>query len=456
MTTTDTPDLSAHIERGLADLRDLVAMQSVSAQGRMLPETAAAVTTLLEAEGFTVARYPGQVAPVLVAEAGDGPFTLLIYNHYDVQPEDPLNLWDTPPFELTERDGRLYGRGASDDKGEFVSRLAGLRALRERHGGRLPLKVKWLLEGEEEVGSPSLEAFVKDHAAELKADGVWWEFGSVTPEGRPILYAGLKGIVCLELRCRVAASDLHSSTGAVVDNPLWRLAKAVASLRDEGGRVTIPGFHDDVRPPSEADLAAIARLPGHGEALYSAYEVTRPLGTPEDHHTRLNLMPVLNVNGFHGGYGDGGSKTVLPAEGFVKLDFRLVPDQHPDKIVELLRAHLDAQNLQDVEIVELESHQHPARSDLNDPFVQTAVGVAREVYGQDAILNPSSGGSGPMHPFMEYVGAPVIALGIGNVAGRVHAPNENVLRRDFETGVRYALEFMDALGGTDSRSQTEH
>ncbi len=167
-----------------------------------------------------------------------------------MQPEDPLNLWDTPPFELTERDGRLYGRGASDDKGEFVSRLAGLRALRERHGGTLPLKVKWLVEGEEEVGSPSLEAFVKDHAAELKADGVWWEFGSVTPEGQPILYAGLKGIVCLELRCRVAASDLHSSTGAVVDNPLWRLAKAVASLRDETGRVTIPGFHDDVRPPA--------------------------------------------------------------------------------------------------------------------------------------------------------------------------------------------------------------
>ncbi|CAM4009198.1 M20/M25/M40 family metallo-hydrolase [Deinococcus frigens] len=455
MTTPGSPDLSAHIQRGLSDLRGLVAMQSVSAQGRMLPETADAVSALLEAEGFSVARYPGQVAPVLVAETGDGPFILLIYNHYDVQPEDPLSLWDTPPFELTERDGRLYGRGASDDKGEFVSRLAGLRALRERHGGTIPLKVKWLLEGEEEVGSPSLEAFVRDHAAELKADGVWWEFGSVTPEGRPILYAGLKGVVCLELRCRVAASDLHSSTGAVVDNPLWRLAKAVASLRDGTGRVTIPGFHDDVRETSGADREAIASIPGQGESLYDAYEVTRRLGTPEDFNTRTNLMPVLNVNGFHGGYADGGSKTVLPAEGFVKIDFRLVPDQHPDRIVELLRAHLDAQNLQDVAIVELESHQHPARSDLSDPFVQTAVRVAREVYGQDAILHPSSGGSGPMSPFMQHVGAPVIALGIGNVAGRVHAPNENVLRRDFETGVQYALELMEALSGDGNGSDVE-
>ncbi len=154
---------------------------------------------------------------------------------------------------------------------------------------------------------------------------------------------------------------------------------------------------------------------------------------------------MLNVNGFHGGYGEEGSKTVLPAEGFVKIDFRLVPDQRPDQIVELLRAHLDAQGLQDVEIVELESHQHPARGDLSDPFVQTAVGVAKEVYGKDAILNPSSTASGPMSPFMRHVGAPVIDLGIGNEAGRLHAPNENILRRDFETGVRYALELMETL-----------
>lgn len=446
-----SPDLAAHIERGLTDLRDLVKMESVSAQGRSLPETAAAVRALLEAEGFAVREYPGHVAPVLVAEAGpeDAEFTLLIYNHYDVQPEDPLELWDSPPFALTERDGRLYGRGASDDKGEFVSRLAGLRLARERAGGPLPLRVKWLVEGEEEVGSPSLDAFVREHAAELKADGVWWEFGSVTPEGRPVLYAGLKGIVCVELRCRVADSDLHSSNGAVVDNPLWRLASAVASLRDEGGTVLIPGFHDDVRPPSDADLAAVAALPGGGETLRDTYAVTRPLGTPAEYHHRLNLKPVVNVNGFHGGYGGEGSKTVLPAEGMVKLDFRLVPDQDPARVVTLLRAHLDAQGFGDIEIVELDTHQFPGRSDLEAPFVKTAVAVAREVYGQEPLLNPSSGGSGPIHPFMAYVGAPVVALGIGNVGGRVHAPNENILRRDFGRGVEYAAALMTALAGQD-------
>ena len=445
MTQPTAADLAAHTERGLRDLADLVAIPSVSAQGRSLPEAAQAVTRLLETEGFTVREYPGQVAPILLAEAGDGPFTLLIYNHYDVQPEDPADLWDTPPFTLTERDGRLYGRGASDDKGEFISRLAGLRALKDARSGQLPLKVKWLIEGEEEVGSPSLEGFLAEHASELKADGVWWEFGSITPEGRPVLYAGLKGIICVELRCRVAASDLHSSNGAVVDNPLWRLAAAVASLRGPDGTVLIPGFHDDVRSPSQADLDAIAQLQGRGEALRDTYDVTRPLSDGSDYHPRLNLKPVVNVNGFHGGYEGQGSKTVLPASGMVKLDFRLVPDQHPDRIVELLRAHLDAQGFSDIEIIELESHQHPARSDLSDPFVQAAVRVARDVHGQEPILNPSSGGSGPMYPFMQHVGAPVIALGIGNIGGRVHAPNENILRRDFENGVRYAAAFLAAL-----------
>ncbi|MBB5376959.1 acetylornithine deacetylase/succinyl-diaminopimelate desuccinylase-like protein [Deinococcus metalli] len=445
MTVSATTDLSAHILRGLRDLADLVALESVSAQGRMLNETADAVQALLEAEGFTVAMFPGQVAPVLVAEAGEGPFTLLIYNHYDVQPEDPAGLWESPPFTLTERDGRLYGRGASDDKGEFVSRLAGLRALRDRHGGQLPLKVKWLLEGEEEVGSPSLASFVAAHAAELRADGVWWEFGSITPEGRPVLYAGLKGIICVELRCRVAASDLHSLNGPVVDNPLYRLSRAVASLRDDDGTVTIPGFHDDIRPETQADLDAVAALPGHGEALMDGYSVTRRLGEPQDFHRRLNLKPVVNVNGFHGGYGGPGSKTVLPAEGTVKLDFRLVPDQDPARVVTLLRTHLDAQGLHDIEIVELESHEHPSRSDLTSPFVQIAARVAEHVHGHPPLLHPSSGGSGPMYPFMQHVGAPVVAMGIGNPTGRVHAPNENILRRDFEKGVEFALEFMDAL-----------
>ncbi len=446
MTFSPPSDLSVHIARGLSDLAEFVAIESVSAQGQMLPEAAAYVTGLLEAEGFAVHRYPGTVAPVLVAEAGAGPVTLLIYNHYDVQPEDPVALWDSPPFALTEREGRLYARGVSDDKGEFISRLAAVRAVRERHGGQLPVRVRWLLEGEEEVGSTSLDAFVEAHADELRADGCWWEFGTITPEGRPEVTLGLKGVMGVELHCQVAESDLHSSLGAVIDNPLYRLARAVASLRDDAGRVTIPGFHDTVRDPSPADLAALAAIPGDGQDLRDAYGVTRPLATGPEYVRRSNLLPVVNVNGWSGGYQGEGSKTVLPAHGRVKLDFRLVPDQDPEQILALLRAHLDQQGLSDVEIVDMGSHQKAARADAGHPFVVACLEAAQEAHGAEPIIYPSSAASGPMAPFNDVLGVPCVAMGIGNLSGRIHAPNENILRVHFEQGVAFGVALLERLG----------
>lgn len=440
-------DLKPFIAQAKTDLATLVALESVSAQGRMLTETAAFVTALLEAEGFKVKSHPGQAAPILVAEAGDGPRTMLIYNHYDVQPESPLELWKSEPFTLTERDGRWFARGVSDDKGELISRLAGLRALKAQNSGRLPLKIKWLIEGEEEIGSPSLEHFVTEHASELKADGCWWEFGSFDPEGRPTLYAGLKGIICMELRCKTADSDLHSANGAVVDNPLWRLARAVASMRDENGRVMIEGFYDDVRKPSSTDLEYVARIPDESRALQKAYGIRGFFENASGarFYERADLEPVLNINGFHGGYGDVGSKTVLPCEGFVKLDFRLVPDQKPGRVVELVRTHLSRIGLGDIEVVELETHENPARSDLDHPFMKLAIDTARDVHGKEPVVHPSSGGSGPMHPFIEAVGVPVVAAGIGNIQGFVHAPNENIVIEHFEKGVAYALEFFSRV-----------
>ncbi|AZI42418.1 M20/M25/M40 family metallo-hydrolase [Deinococcus psychrotolerans] len=433
------------VEAGLRDLSALVALESVSAQRRMLPQTAQAVTDLLSAEGFTVRQYPGQVAPLLIAEAGEGPSTLLIYNHYDVQPETPLELWDSPPFVLTERDGRLYGRGASDDKGEFASRLAAVRAIKARHAGHLPLKIRWLIEGEEEIGSPSLARFVEQHASELSADGCWWEFGSINSEGRPMVSLGLKGVVCLELRCRVADSDLHSSLGAVVDNPLWRLAAAVASLRDSTGRASIAGFHDAIRAPSEADLQAIRELPDARGPLRDTYNITRFLGDDTEHQTRSNLTPAINVNGFHGGYEGEGSKTVLPAAGFVKLDIRLVPDQDPDEIVKLLRTHLDTLGFEDIELIELESSEHAARTSADNPFVKVALQAAREAHGKEPVVSPSSAASGPLYPFVKHLNVPTVIMGIGNIGGRVHAPNENILKRDFAAGVRFGVVFMERL-----------
>jgi acetylornithine deacetylase/succinyl-diaminopimelate desuccinylase-like protein len=432
------------IERGLEDLKQLVAVESVSAQNRGLEEGADLVTQLLEAEGFTVQRFPGLAAPILLAELGEGPRTLLIYNHYDVQPETPVELWNTQPFVLTEKDGRLFGRGASDDKGEFAVRLAALRALKEDHGGRVPLKIKWLLEGEEEIGSPSLEGFIAEHKESLSADGCLWEFGSIDASGRPVLIGGVKGCIGLELRCSVSESDLHSSLGAVVDNPLWRLAKAVSSLRDEAGHVLIPGFYDDVLEPSAADLAAVVAIPDESGALKDAYGIKGFLehASGARYYERYCLEPVVNVNGFHGGYGDPGSKTVLPASGFVKLDFRLVPNQQPARIIELLKKHLEQIGLGDIEVLETDASLAPARSPLDSAFMRAAIDTARESFGVEPVVQPSSGGSGPMGPFVELLHIPVVCAGISNHQSFVHAPNENIVRKHFEQGFAYAKAFF--------------
>ncbi len=232
--------MRSFLEEARTLLAELVALPTVSAEGRALGEGAARVAEVLQDLGLRAELHGGYGPPVVYAEGGEGERVLLFYNHYDVQPPDPLELWESDPFVLVEREGAWYGRGTHDDKGELVARVMALRLFREKHGF-LP-RVKFVVEGEEEVGSPHLADYVRDKRDLLGAGAIVWEAGGVDAKGRPYLYAGLKGIVALELRVRTAAFDLHSSYGAVVENPIYRLSRAIASLRDEEGRVLIPGF----------------------------------------------------------------------------------------------------------------------------------------------------------------------------------------------------------------------
>lgn len=430
-------------------LAHLVSFPTVSAEGRAIPETAQAVAKLLEDLGLKAEIHPTPGAPVVYAEGGGSGPTLMFYNHYDVQPADPLELWESDPFTLTERDGHWYARGISDDKGELVSRLAALKWFMEEHGS-LPFRVKFVVEGEEEIGSPHLEAYVREHKDRLKADAVVWEFGSVDTAGRPLVYCGLKGIVAVELRVKTAAYDLHSSTGAVVQNPIYRLAAALTTLRDNDGNVLIEGFYDKVRPLSETERKSLEAIPDESEQIAQVYGVKEFLGKARgfEFYRRMAAVPVVNFNGFHAGYGGPGSKTVLPAEAFAKLDFRLVPDQDPVEVVELLRAHLHKHGFTDVEVITLEVGEHPARSDLEAPWVKQVVEALREVYDREPVVHLSSGGSGPMYPFTHYLGAPVVAIGISYPGSRVHSPNENIRTADFERGVaaiKRAMEKFAAL-----------
>ncbi len=430
-------------------LSRLIAIPSVSAEGRGLDEASGEVVRQLRELGFTVERHDTAGAPVVFARRVDDERapTVLFYNHYDVQPADPLELWESEPFALVEREGAWYGRGVSDDKGQLVSRFAALRQLLDADG-RLPVNATFVVEGEEEIGSPNLARYVETHADALACDGVVWEFGGVTADGAPMTYCGLKGIVCLELRVRTAGHDLHSSVGAVVENPIYRLACALAGLRDGDGRVLVEGFYDGITPVGEAEEALLRALPDEDAALARLYGVSSFLGAVRgtDFQRKLLLEPNLNINGFHSGYGGPGSKTVLPAEAFAKLDLRLVPGQDPVRVVRLLRAHLDRHGFSDIELVELETHEHAARSDVSHPFVRHTVDALRAAFGREPVVYPSVAGSGPMYPFVAHLGAPIVGLGCGYPGSRVHSPNEHVRVVDFDRSVRATVELLRRFG----------
>lgn len=429
------------------DLSELVSIPSVSARAEGLGICAAKVELLLGEAGFGTEMHDGDVGPFVVGETGDGPFTLVIYNHYDVQPEDPVALWTDPPFVVSERDGRLYGRGVADDKGEFVSRLAGWRAFRTLRPEPLPFKLIWIVEGEEEIGSPSLVRFLKNRFPDLKADLCWWEFGEVDKSGRPIVLMGFKGILAVELECRTARADLHSSLGAIFDNPLWRLATAVASLRDASGRVLIDGFYDGVIEPDAGSAELVASPPFPLNSLQAETGGQRLLAGVNDKnfYRHLNMEPCLNVNGMHGGYGGEGAKTVLPSLGKAKLDFRLVPGQEPLRIAELLRCHLDAKGFDDVVLKVLDAEVIAVRSDPSHFAVELGASLLEKWFGRPAVIQPSSAASGLAHPFVHQLGATLFGAGLTHHGAMLHSPDENILVSHLENMIGFSADFFAAL-----------
>ncbi|MBD9596910.1 M20/M25/M40 family metallo-hydrolase [Ensifer sp. ENS05] len=444
------------LERAKEDLRRLVSIRSVSARSEGLDECASAVAQLLSDEGFATRIHSGEIAPFVVGEIGQGPATVMIYNHYDVQPEEPVELWTDPPFQMTERDGRLYGRGVADDKGEFVSRLAGWRRFWDNHDGDLPFKLVWIVDGEEEIGSPSLDAFLARHFQGERIDLCWWEFGEVDTHGTPIILLGFKGVLAVELRCRTARADLHSSLGAAVENPLWRLASAVSSLRDETGRILIEGFYSDVVAPNANSLALTTEPPFSLESVKHATGAHRLLVGVDDNtfFSRLNFEPCLNVNGFSGGYGGDGTKTVLPATGFAKLDFRLVPNQNPKTVAERLRLHLDRNGFEDIELIIHDAEVCPIRSDPEHWSVREAVPILQQWFGRSPILQPSSPASGTAHPFVERLGATIVGIGLTHHGAMLHSPDENILLDHLSKMIGFTSDYLARITALMSEAPT--
>ncbi|MEO5888348.1 MAG: M20/M25/M40 family metallo-hydrolase, partial [Anaerolineales bacterium] len=390
--------LEKNLDKSIAELSKLVAQPSISAQGIGLKECASLVADMLRARGFTAEVMDTEGAPVVFAvRKGKGDKTLLFYNHYDVQPPEPLELWESPPFEPSLREGKLFGRGVSDDKGHIVSRLHAIDALLETDGD-LPCNIKFIIEGEEETASVHLHDFVRDNKERLAADACIWEFGGVDHRDVPMQYLGLRGICYVELSVESLGIDVHSGLGgSIFPNAAWRLTWALATLKGPDERIRIPGFYDDVKEPSIRDRELMDALPDVANEYKTRYGVKKfikGLTGGTDLKMEEVFVPTCTICGLTSGYQGPGSKTVLPAKASAKVDFRLVPDQKPEDILKKLRAHLDAEGFEDVQITYL-GGEASARTDPDDSFIRTVVQAAEEVYEFPMELVPMVGGSGP-------------------------------------------------------------
>jgi len=422
--------LEDHLDESLAELTRYASQPSVAAQNLGMEECARVVSEMLRARGFSVEIVPDEGYPVVIAERdGQSEKTLLIYNHYDVQPAEPLELWTSPPFAPARRDGRLFGRGVSDDKGHLTARLLAIDALLQQGAGRLPCRIKFVIEGEEEIGSVHLPGFVRKNRERLRGDACLWEFGYVDPHEVPLQYAGLRGICYVELSVKCLSRDVHSGVGgSIFPNAAWRLTWALASLKGKDERIRIPGFYDPVRPPTARDRELMAEAPDMAQDYrerYGVKEYLRGMKGGVELKIAEVFEPTCTICGMTAGYQGPGSKTVLPAEASAKVDFRLVPDMTPDQVQKQLRAHLDAEGFADVKIRFLGGN--PAgRTDPDHPFLRLVAETARPVYGMPMTIVPMVGGSGPNHSFIQELGVPVATAGFGNPDTRAHAPDENL------------------------------
>jgi acetylornithine deacetylase/succinyl-diaminopimelate desuccinylase-like protein len=450
--------------RFLAELCDFLRFPSISAQPRHAGDVrrcAEWLATHLRGVGLEhvqVIETPRH--PLVCAEWRRAPRrpTLLIYGHYDVQPVDPLGEWRTPPFAPSVRGDYLYGRGASDDKGQLFCHLKAIEAYL-RTSGRLPVNVVCLFEGEEEIGSPNLAPFVRRNRRALAAAAAVISDTSIPAPDRPAITYGLRGSLGLELELRGPRQDLHSGHfGGAIHNPAQALCEVLAALHDASGRVAIPGFYDRVRPVSLAERAALARAaPSDGQILRNA-GVERGWG--ERAYTlyeRATIRPALTINGITAGYQGPGGKGIIPARAAAKISFRLVPDQDPSEIEQLFRAHIARVTPPTVRAaVRVYSAARPALVSRRHPAVRAAAVAYRRGFDAAPAFLRSGGTIPVVNTFQEILGIPTALMGFGLPGDRIHAPNEKLYLPNFDNGIATAIWFLHELGASDSSQERRH
>ncbi|OLS23751.1 MAG: Succinyl-diaminopimelate desuccinylase, partial [Candidatus Thorarchaeota archaeon AB_25] len=367
---------------------------------------------------------------------------LLFYDHYDVQPAEPFDRWDSLPFEPEIREGRLYGRGVADNKGDTISRIWTLKAFKET-GTDIPVNVKFVVEGEEEIGSINLPEYTEKNTDFITADGGIWEFGGAGIHGKQEAWLGLKGIFFVELEVERLARDVHSSTACVLPSAASRLVWALNSLKDEDSKILIEGFYDGIKPLSESELEAIEKIDMREVQLKKVYGIQEYLNglTGDELKKAYYGAPTCNICGLTSGYQGKGSMTVLPAKASCKIDFRLVEGMHPDDIHKKLRKHLDEKGFTDVKIPYLEGYP-AAKTPVDHPFVKIVEKANQRVFG-DMVIHPTSPGSGPLYLFNKYV--PMVSIGCGDYESKAHSPNESIVVENYRKSMHRIVAVMDEM-----------
>jgi len=447
--------------RQLAELQEWLRIPSISTLAEHRPDVKQAATWLMaqmrQAGLDNVELIETATQPMVYADwlhVGPDKPTVLIYGHFDVQPVDPLPLWATPPFEPTVRGENLYARGASDDKGQTFLHVKAVEALLQTRGA-LPVNVKFLVEGEEESGSRAIRQYVPAHAAKLAAAAALISDSHILAPGQPAILYGLRGMWTAEVTVTTADHDLHSgSYGGAIHNANQALAELLAQLHDAQGRITVPGFYDEVRVLSAEERSNLARLP-YGEAEILA-ESGAPTAYGEPEYSvveRTGARPTLEINGMWGGFIGEGFKTVIPCQAHAKISCRLVPYQDPARIADLVTRHLEqlAPPTVKVEVLSTRGGGYAFLTPYDAPAIQAAARAYGRVFGKEPVYTLEGGGIPVVNVLQETLHVPVVLMGFGLPDDNLHAPNEKFYLPNFYRGIRTSIAFLDEMAGTDTQ-----
>ena len=439
--------IDAHADAFIARLMDYAKHPAISAHDVGIREVAGMMVAHLKGLGFETELIETKGHPFVLGTYRVDPDkpTVLLYGHYDVQPPDPLEEWLSPPFEPIIRDERIFGRGMADNKGQHFAQLLAIETHLELTG-TLPCNVIFLLEGEEEIGSPQIADFVAAQRDKLQVDLVVTSDGPLHPSGAPVVTFGVRGVAGFDLVAKGASRDVHSGNyGGVVPNPIWTLVHLLATMKDAEGNITIEGISDVVPPPSNLDLDAVSRLPDDEAVVKDTLQLDTldgPKGRP--YWDRLMFHPTLTINGIHGGYGGPGTKTVLPNEAFAKCDIRLVNPLTPEIVFDRVQAHV-SRHAPEVNVV-CHHGMYPSKTPLDSRFAAPILRAIQLARGVEPLIYPVMGGSLPDYVFTQILGKPSFVVPYANADGANHAPNENIEIARFIDGIKTGTALLSELG----------